>query len=190
MRPRLQVMITVGILLAAGRSQRFGADKRAALLNGRPLIDYAAAAMAGAALDHRLAVGAELLGYLTVPAPAGGQQSDSLRAGIEAAERLGAGRIVVILGDMPLIDAALIDAVVAACPTDGASAAQDGAAMPPACFDAALFPKLKALRGDRGAGALLIDLPPECRVAAVGRLADIDTPKDFQAVAMALRDRE
>lgn len=177
LRPRLRTMITVGILLAAGKSRRFGADKLAALLHGRPLIAYAADAMAGAALDHRLAVGRIVDGFGQVPADGG--QADSLRSGVLAAQALGADRVVIALGDMPLVDAILIDAVVAACPVNGASAAFDGLAMPPACFAAAFFPALLALRGDRGAGSLLKDLSPECLVIAAGKLQDVDTQADL-----------
>jgi molybdopterin-guanine dinucleotide biosynthesis protein A len=54
-----------GILLAGGRSTRFGSDKLAALLDGRPLLDHAALAL--------VAVAAELIvvGPATGPLPHG-----------------------------------------------------------------------------------------------------------------------
>lgn len=173
-------MQTVGILLAAGRSVRFGADKRQALFRGLPLIEHAARAMRQARLDHRIVVGAPLAGFQVVDVQ--GLQSDSLRAGVQAA--LGAQRILIALADMPLVDAALLDEVVANCPPGGASAAQDGGPpMPPACFDVALFPALLELSGDRGAGALLRGLAPSCIVPAPGKLADVDRPEDLSRIS-------
>ena len=136
-------MTTVAILLAAGASRRFGeADKLLAPFRGRALIGHAAQAVRQCGADACLAVvtsdavAAQLEGFDFVrPPEAPPAQSDSLRAGIAAALVRGATRVLVVLGDMPFVDAAILKAVLARATADSASAVTDGARRaPPACF--------------------------------------------------------
>ncbi|MDH2326943.1 NTP transferase domain-containing protein [Cereibacter sp. SYSU M97828] len=174
-------MATAGILLAAGRGTRFGADKLAAPLFGRPLAHYAAQALRTARMDLLFCVGRPITDFVQVSSQ--GEQADSLRAGIRAARNAGAARAVIVLADMPLVTAGLIDRVVAACPPGGAAAAWDRRPMPPTCFDAALFTNLERIEGDAGARGILAGLPQEYRVAAPGLLIDIDRPADLQLLS-------
>jgi CTP:molybdopterin cytidylyltransferase MocA len=189
-------VITAGVLLASGASRRFGAaDKLLAPLEGRPIVAHAAAALAQAVdgplivVAARAEVAAALPGFTHIrPGHTAPEQSDSLAAGIAQARALGAGRVVVVLGDMPRVTAELIRAVLARCgPSQVASAATDGTRpMPPACFTAALFDRLETLSGDRGAAPVLRELPKEQLVAAQpGTLVDIDTEADLAAAAGA-----
>lgn len=178
-------MLTAGILLAAGHGTRFGADKLSATLFGHPLAEYAASALRMSHVGRRFCVGRAMDGFDHVHAQ--GEQSESLRAGIRAARQASAARAVIVLADMPLVTAGLIDSIVAACPAGGAAAAIDGRPMPPACFDAALFSQLEAARGDEGARGLLAGLPPECRIPAPGLLLDIDTREDLLRLAQTHR---
>lgn len=183
-------MTTAGVLLAAGHSHRFGpGDKLLAPLRGQPLVGYAAAALRDLGPDLLIAVARSdavadaLDGFEIVRPPEGqGGQADSLRAGIARARDLGATRAIVVLGDMPFVTADLLRRIADSATAHRPSAATDGTrAMPPACFPAAVFPRLLRLRGDRGAAALLRDLPPEALVPApASALRDIDLPADLQ----------
>ncbi|SDF40316.1 nucleotidyltransferase family protein [Limimaricola pyoseonensis] len=182
----------VGLLLAAGRSRRFGPqDKLRAPFRGRPLVTHAAAALRASGPDRLLAVCADpavaavLDGFEIVPTDPEGGQSASLRAGARRARALGAAKLLVVLGDMPRVRPELLREVVAACDAAHPAAAHDGTRiMPPACFPAALLPDLEALEGDRGAAALLRGgAPGAVRLcpAAPGLLIDIDTPEALRA---------
>jgi CTP:molybdopterin cytidylyltransferase MocA len=183
-------MTSAGLLLAAGRSSRFGpANKLLAPFRGAPLVTHAAGALAALPLDHRLAVTADarvaslLPGFRIVGADPAGLQSDSLKAGLRAAGALGADLVLVALADMPLVTPDLLSAVLDAARGHGIAAAVDGDLVtPPAAFAADRFPALLALSGDRGAGALLRGLPSSARVPAPGLLADIDTEGDLAAL--------
>lgn len=178
--------ITAGVLLAAGHSRRWGpGDKLLAPWNGRPLAAHGAAALAQASVDLRAAVVrdpdvAALLAGFTLLAPDGDDQSGSLRAAAAWAGRMGAARLLVLLGDMPALSDDTVAAVVAAC-ADRPSAVRhpDGRPGVPACFPAALFPALSNLRGDRGAGALLEDAA--LVKAHPAELVDVDRPQDIPA---------
>lgn len=184
-------MITAGLLLAAGRSTRFGADnKLLAPLRGRPLLSWAAGTMGALPLDHRIAVTADgrvaalLPGFDIVTVAPGADQSASLRAGVALARALGADLLLVALGDMPLVTPSLLDGVLRRARDHGAAAAVDGdLRAPPAAFAAAHFDALLALTGDRGAGAILRGLPDAALEPAPGLLADIDTRDDLAALS-------
>lgn len=176
--------MTTALLLAAGQSRRFGAeDKLLAPFRGAPLVSHAAKALAR--FERKIAVVSSpqvrdlLSGFEIVQLDGDAAQSRSLQAGVAQAP---AAPLLVTLGDMPLITAAHLVAVVAACPVGGVAASHDGSRpMPPACFDPALFPELLATTGDQGAGPLLRRLA--CPVPAPpDLLADVDTPGDLAAL--------
>jgi len=56
----------LGAVLAGGRSSRFGSDKAAAMLHGRPLLDHAIAALSGQC-DVVVVVGRDHAGTPSVP---------------------------------------------------------------------------------------------------------------------------
>lgn len=176
--------VTVGVLLAAGRSERFGAaDKLLAPFRGVPLVCHAANAMASAGLTHRIAVTssgdvARVVDPLCdrVITQASAAMSGTIRTGVAQARELGAERLLLVLGDMPFVTAAMLDRLVARCTDDAPAALTDGARIvPPACFPSADFDALSALRGDRGARERLCRLPPSACVRVPGpALVDID----------------
>lgn len=177
-------MTHTGLLLAAGSSRRFGADdKLLADFRGEPLIAYAARAMRDAALDDRVAVVtsdavAALLDGFRIIRIAPGQQSDSLRAGLDAVGD--PDLLLIALGDMPLVTDEHLDAVMQRATDGHIAASHDGTtALPPACFPRAMIPALSTLKGDQGAGRLLQDLPQHSLVHAPDLLIDVDTQDDL-----------
>ncbi len=178
-------MTTAAVLLAAGASRRFGpTDKLRFQINGRPMLTITAGNLLGCGADHLIAVLrdpdlAALLPPQFQTVICQGEQSDSLRAGLAAARKCGATRLLVALADMPFVQPDQYVRVIACC--DGAvpsaSAGPDGQAMPPACFPQTSFNRIEALTGDRGAGALLRD---GCVIVSTSQdyLHDIDTPPD------------
>lgn len=183
-------MSRCGLVLAAGRSTRFGSENKLLTpFGGQPLAAHAAEAMAAVPLDYRLVVVADAsvaalfdgFEVLTTERP-DAPQSASLALGARRALQLEATRLLVALADMPLVDNALMGMVLDRCTGDSPSAATDGArAMPPACFSGPQIGALTKLSGDRGAAALLAGLAPDRLVTAPpGMLADIDTVADVE----------
>lgn len=152
-------MKTVGIILAAGQSKRFGKeDKLLANFRGRPLCTYAAEAMRNCRVDQLIACvsNQELQdayhGFEIVKCS--GLQSDSLRQGVRQAIRVGADRILVALGDMPNISAKVLNMLIeqrnemAICQTPNAELTA------PALFSNNFFEEVLDVGGDQGARKL------------------------------------
>ncbi len=170
------------VLLAAGRAERFGGDKLAALLGDRPVLAHVSEMLAALPFGAHFAVipagASALAGFAclspgTVPA----LQSDSLKCGVEAARNAGAQAVLIVLGDMPLVPEDHVRRLIAAFDGDRIASFDRGTPMPPALFGARHFEALLAATGDRGAGHLLkgapgIALPAHARI-------DIDTAEDL-----------
>jgi molybdenum cofactor cytidylyltransferase len=187
----------VGVLLAAGRGERFGGGKLVAPLRAGPnagaAVGVAACRSLRAAVDEVVAVvrpgdrsvAASLSreGARVVVAPrADDGMGASLAAGIAAAG--GADGFIVALADMPWVAPATIRLVVEAL-RGGASIAApryQGKRGHPVGFGAAHRAELVALTGDHGARAI-VDAHTEVLqlvdVDDVGTLADVDVPADL-----------
>ncbi len=188
------------IVLAAGRSTRMGGpNKLLAEINGRPLVRIAAEeALASQARPvivvtghQRERVEAALKGLDVVPVHnkdfADGL-STSLKAGI-AAVPADADGVIVTLGDMPQVDAKLIDRLLAAFdPEKGAFVVVptiDGKRGNPVVWSRRFFSELAALDGDTGARHLIASYPEavtEVAVTGNAALVDVDTPDALKAV--------
>jgi molybdenum cofactor cytidylyltransferase len=115
--------------------------------------------------------------------------STSVGAGI-AAVPPDADAAVICLGDMPGVDAALIDALIAAFdPERGALAVVptvEGRRGNPVLWARRFFPELRHLEGDSGARQILSanrDAVVEIPVATRGAAIDVDTAEDLATLA-------
>lgn len=180
------------ILLAAGRSRRFGAaDKLLAPMGGMSVALHAAKAIAELAPARRIAICpdgdgalARMLageGFDTVAnSDAERGLSESLRLGIAAAQAGTEQAALLCLADMPFVRAEHLAALLARFDPDEApvvASSRDGVPMPPALFARSFFAELSEARGDHGGRALLASavLVP----APTGQLEDIDRPGDL-----------
>lgn len=198
------------IILAAGRSSRYlaggGAEtsKLIALYQGEPIVRrVACAALASCArpvvvvTGHaRIDVEAALAGLPLVfafnPDFASGIAS-SLRVGVAALPASAPGA-VVLLGDMPDVEAAMIDRIVKVFLTNGDALAavpvHSGRRGNPVLLGRALFAAVARLEGDEGARRLLREAASD-RVAEVpfddaAVTLDIDTPDDLTSARKLL----
>ncbi len=192
------------VILAAGRSTRMGGpNKLLAHVTGKPLARIAAeAALASQArpvvvvTGHQSETVADALRDLPLqfadnPDFADGL-STSLRAGLAAlpADIDGA---VVMLADMPQVDAALIDRLISAYDAEkGALIAVpviDGKRGNPVLWSRRFFPELIALSGDMGARHLIgkySEAVAEVPMTGTAALVDVDTPEALVAVKAEL----
>lgn len=183
-----------GILLAAGRGLRFGADKRwQPLADGTPMAVAAACSLAVAVAevvvvlrpeDRELAERMRRFGCRPVfCAEAVSGMGHSLAAGVVATAR--ADGWLVALADMPWIRPDSHLAVVAALRAGASQARACYRDRPghPVGFSSIWQARLVALAGDRGARDLLDDrVLARCEVEDPGVLQDVDLAADLEAI--------
>jgi molybdenum cofactor cytidylyltransferase len=198
---------TAGLVLAAGSSRRMGSPKQLLLIDDRPLlelvVDHAnrssldqVVVVLGAAADQiRSRVDLGRADVLVNTGHASGMAS-SLRAGLTS---LGddVDRVVVILGDQPDIDAALLNRLLELQETSGLPAAAlsfNGLLHPPVVLKRELWGDLIALEGDVGCRAVI-----RARPELVARLpvetdlthpVDVDTPADYDRLTSTGRQTD
>lgn len=181
---------TALVLLAAGRSRRFGdVDKLTVPYLGRPLGLHVVVALEAVPFCTRIGVVADTAldlascGYriVTNDDTAAGL-GRSLRLGVEAAQASDPDAVVIALADMPRVTATQIYRLLDDADGDDAIvASSDGVVpRPPVLFGRAHFAALLAAKGDVGARDLVrrghhIVVPP-------AELIDIDTPEDLAAL--------
>ncbi len=114
--------------------------------------------------------------------------STSLKAGVAALPKE-VERVVVMLGDMPMVEPSLVDCLADALdPARGRLAAvpvAEGRQGNPVALARALFPALKTLAGDVGARQILAqnaDFVVEVPVEGESAFLDIDTHEDLEAL--------
>jgi molybdenum cofactor cytidylyltransferase len=190
-----------GVVLGAGASTRLGRPKQTLPLGDHTLLAHVVADVEAArSLDRVVVVlggaadeaAAELAltRAFTVRNDAYGEGcASSLLAGLDAAGECEA--LVLLLGDMPGVTPAIIDAVVdawRASPTWAAVTQYDDAIGHPFVFASDAFPALRTLHGDKAVWKI-VDREPVERVARIRvrspRPLDVDTWEDYVEVCRA-----
>jgi molybdenum cofactor cytidylyltransferase len=192
------------IILAAGRSSRFGpSNKLLQSIGGMPVVRrVAVAALASGArpvlavTGHEAPRVVEAFAGLEVRAVFNEHHeqglSSSLRVGLHALPQACDGALI-LLGDMPAIGAAELKALISAFVMEGGK----GVAVPvrhgrrgnPVLWSARFFAEMAALSGDAGAKELLhrhANQVTEVEVATDAIFADIDAPADLDRLAAEL----
>ena len=183
------------VLLAAGRSERFGSNKLLADFSGRPLICRALeAAKSVSAQKVCVVTGSEAVrtyarqyGFDVRENPdAHLGQSHSIHLGIEAMREMDAALLMVC--DQPGLTgeslARLTDAFAAS--GKGMACLRDDTHMGnPAIFSKEYYPQLLALSGDRGAKGILLKNPDDLLTVSctyAHELDDADTPQALENI--------
>jgi len=190
---------TAALVLAAGQSRRMGkANKLLARIEGKALVRAAVEAATASRADkvvvvtgHEAAKVEAALGGLDISCVRNSAYAEglstSLAAGIDAlAEQF--DRVIILLGDMPLVTAAMIDRMIITADTSRAGAiliaTNKGKRGNPVLFPQVFFDKLRTIHRDTGSS----DTGARHLIAAYGdqvievefgkaASADIDTPE-------------
>jgi molybdenum cofactor cytidylyltransferase len=192
------------LVLAAGRSSRMGgSNKLLAEISGRPLVRIVVEqALASRARPVIVVTGHQrervegALSGLPVQFVHNQDFADglgsSLRAGIAALPARADG-VIVCLGDMPQVDAAIIDRLVGAIDPDKGTLIAvptiDGKRGNPVVWSRRFFHELMAVEGDIGARHLIghySEAVIEVPLTGTAALTDIDTPEALEAVRAEL----
>ena len=176
------------IVMAAGKSERFGKNKLLAPLAGKPLLAHTLDALPRERLARIVAVTSDsavtaLCGACGVPAVQyeGGPQSETVRRGMERMD--GMDGCLFVQGDQPLCTAQSVARLLddfAAAPFDVHRLAFGDTPGSPAVFPARLFPALRALSGERGGMAAASAAGADVRLTQADHaweLLDADTEK-------------
>ncbi len=176
------------LVLAAGRSRRFGSDKRLYSVDGKALLLRTVEAVQAADLPCRVCLrpgdGAIPL-MLALP---GLEFIECMRAADGMGATLAAGvkachdwdGLLVVLGDMAWVQPATLAVLARTLDSDAiVQPSYRGKPGNPVGFGRRFYPELEALDGDRG-GRMLLNRHPDClRIVAVedpGVLRDLDEP--------------
>ena len=173
------------VLLAAGRSERFGGDKLMAEYKGKPLWTWAAMAAEEAGFQDLYIVNSPRTSIdpgnrwqTVVNADADRGMGTSIAAGVAAAKAR--QRVVITLGDMPMVAPSHLRALAER--TGPVFTRQpDGNAGCPAAFGRESFDQLRQLDGDRGARILAHPDAVMMEPTSTGMLVDIDYKSDLAA---------
>jgi CTP:molybdopterin cytidylyltransferase MocA len=187
--------VIAGLILAAGGGSRYGrSPKLLADLGGRPLLEHAIQAQCSVPELEAIAVvlGAHSAAIL--------KRVDFMRSrplvcehwheGIAASLRCGARalapaeRVILTLGDEPLISPQIISRFLDAAP--GTRATYEGQPGHPVVLGSEQLRGVASLAGDRGARELLRGGPTiEC--GGMGGRGDVDTPQDLDAIRVQVQ---
>jgi molybdenum cofactor cytidylyltransferase len=185
------------VMLAAGRSERFGTAKLLAEYRGKPLLHHAlSAAQETCPGNVCLVVGhnahevgdsaAELADHIITNEDYATGMGSSIACGVRAC-REQSDAILIMLADQPLISSSHLAALVnrwSGKQNEIIASRFSGTSGPPVLFASALFDQLEDLHGDVGAREILRRSSSILRTVEFAAAAvDIDTPADLEALA-------
>lgn len=176
------------VVMAAGNARRFGANKLAAALAGKPLILRALEAVPKG-LFARVEVVTQYAEIADMAACFGFGAIKNRRPDLGLSHTIALGTqaladcdaILYMVADQPLLAAETVSRVAAAwreTPACIVTAAHGGKRGNPCIFPRDFFPELLALTGDTGGSAVIRRHPDRLRTVEVpaAELADVDTP--------------
>jgi molybdenum cofactor cytidylyltransferase len=188
---------TAGVLLAAGRSSRFGEpNKLLTTIDGTPIVRRAAETLLDSAVErvvvvlgYEAAAVRDALSGLAVETVDNDRyrkgQATSVATGVRAL-RSGpdVDAAVFALGDMPAVNPSSVDTLLAAFESGvgtALAAAYEGLRGNPVLFDHAHFDTLAAAKGDTGGRNLLFETDAAALIETndPGVCADVDEPADI-----------
>ncbi|MFK8008486.1 MAG: NTP transferase domain-containing protein [Saprospiraceae bacterium] len=182
------------LLLAAGSSSRLGRPKQLLKLNGETLLQKSIIAALNISKNVIVVLGAneKLIRPTIADFPievtlnerwAEGMSS-SIRTGMSVLENKKYKAVLIMLCDQPFVDAFLLKKMISVFEKNElpiVASEYEGKVGVPAIFDVSFFPKLKILKGQKGAKALMIDnLKNVERVIFEEGKIDIDTEEDWE----------
>ena len=189
-----------GIILAAGRSRRVGRPKQTLPFGDTTLLGWTLRSVEASSLDRVIVVlGGAADDVVASLAPQRAEIVHNARfdegpftsvlAGLNAAGACDA--VMLLLGDMPAVDAAVIDTVASAWREHrpwGAVASYRGEVGHPVVFSSDAFETLRALTGPRPVWNLVLNRPEDMPRIHVDRALpqDVDTWQDYQDALRSL----
>ena len=198
-RPEARRPRVAGLVMAAGRSSRMGANKLLMDDNGKPIVARVVEQALAADLaeiivvtghqeaEVRAALAGHGVRFVTCPDYADGL-SASLRSGLKALPA-DIDAALVLLGDMPRVGTALLRRMIAAFnPTEGRAIivpSFQGKRGNPVLWDRRFFGEMMELAGDVGARHLIgehAELVTEIAAEDGGIFLDIDTPEAYRTL--------
>jgi CTP:molybdopterin cytidylyltransferase MocA len=191
------------LVLAAGASRRFGAEKLSAPLNGRPMLSHVLDTLrearerglvtgvgivtqSAASHVHDLIEHSGFVPIINAEPDAG--LSRSLQLGLEMITKCfpEVGGVLVFMADQPWVQLGTIETVIGAWrlstrPVVRPRYLEDEAPGHPVLIGRDVWPQARTLRGDVGFGAILTDYPELVTTVDIpGSNPDIDTPDDLR----------
>jgi molybdenum cofactor cytidylyltransferase len=198
-RPEARRPRVAGIVMAAGRSSRMGANKLLMDDNGKPIVarvvEHALAADLAEIVvvtghqetEVRAALAGQKVRIVPCPDYADGM-SASLRCGLKALPA-DIDAALILLGDMPRVGTGLLRRIIAAFnPTEGRAIVVpsfQGKRGNPVLWDRRFFGEMIELHGDVGARHLIgehAELVTEVEAEDAGIFLDIDTPEAYRSL--------
>jgi molybdenum cofactor cytidylyltransferase len=199
-RPEARRPRVAGVVMAAGRSSRMGANKLLMEDGGKPIVARVVEQAREAGLaeiivvtghqeaEVRAALAGHGVRFVPCPDYADGL-SASLRCGLRALSA-DIDAALVLLGDMPRVGTNLLRRMIAGFnPTEGRAIivpSFQGKRGNPVLWDRRFFAEMTALAGDVGARHLIgehAELVTEIEAEDAGIFLDIDTPEAYRALS-------